>query len=163
MHHSNNIISSPREDPVLIQHVDIIQATFADHLQSLAFYTDWRTLPSRAIQNNDGQLMGATSAYTMELLAISLALRLHELLGVKASLHSGSSVSINYVKGGIGILRRSQSTHRLLVQSAVTIVNSIESEPLWVRGHPERRKTDKDTWTPAEWGNHLVDRAADTD
>ena len=202
---SNTATESPvpttrkaRENPVLLQHVDTIRATFAAHLQSLAFYTDgswtqlrspstaifkpedqrvqgsaglvilvdspdWRQLPSYAIHINDGQLIGATSAYTMELLAISLALRLQELLGVKASLHSDSSASIKYIKGGIGVLRCARSTHRLLVQSASTSVKSIGSEPLWVRGHPERRKKDNDTWTPAEWGNHLADRAADAD
>ena len=48
-----------REDPVLLQHVDAIRATFADHLQSLAFYTDgsWTQLrsPSTAIFKREDQ------------------------------------------------------------------------------------------------------------
>ena len=96
------------------------------------------------MQINGEQLIGATSAYTMELLTISLALRLQELFGVKTNFHANSSTSVNYMKRAIGVLRCARSTHRLLVQSVVTSVNNIISESLWVRGYPERRKTDKD-------------------
>ena len=81
----------------------------------------------------------------MELLAISLALRLHELLSGKVSLYCDSLASIKYINRRVEVLRRARLSHRLLVQSDFISVTSIGSKPLCVREHPKHRKTDKDT------------------
>ena len=124
---------------------------------------DWRNFPTIVVEFDDGQAIGAGSAYSMEFLALTAALQLqeHGLRGAGIGCDAASVVSM--VKDREIKLLKPDCTHRVLLQSMRKSINMGAPEPRWIPSHPERRIPNRDLWQTDDWGNHWADRGASGD
>jgi len=113
-------------------------------------------------------MIQATSAYTVEFLALAAALKpqMHftteqsSAQPIRAAPVKSDAQSIVFmIKERKQRLRQCTKDHHLLLQYIDNALNRGCSAPVHVRSHAERQKIDKD-WDSDDWGNFLADRAA---
>jgi len=121
---------------------------------------DWRSKPIYAIHIAHGDDIGARSAYTMEYLALAIALRLHSSTLGTTAVCTDSMAVLKRVRSRHARLGKADESHRMLLQSISTSLSNGATMPHWVPSHPERRKKNRDDWIQDDWGNYIADKIA---
>jgi ribonuclease HI len=125
---------------------------------------NWRELPILTLQIDNGQELGSNSAYSMEVLGISVGLSIaSQLPGAVVTICSDCQAAVRKLHKN----RRRPSALRAktrdssLLGVSISLWNSMDNLTIkWVKGHPEKVEPDASLWTREMWGNHLADRAA---
>jgi Ulp1 family protease len=139
---------------------DAITKTAAAGIAIIHDGPDWRDRPIYAIHVDHGADIGVRSAYTMEYLALAIAMRLQTPSMRASAVCTDSMAVLKRLRNGHTRLGRADESHRLLLQSIKSSLDCGATMPQWVPSHPERRKKDKATWTLDDWGNHIADNIA---
>ena len=121
---------------------------------------DWKQRPMYAIHIDHGADIGARSAYTMEYLALAMAMRVQGPEVRASSVGTDSMAVLKRIRNRQHRLGQADESHRLLLQSIDGCLSQGAVMPTWIPSHPERRKPDVTTWTMDDWGNHLADKIA---
>ena len=98
------------------------------------------------------------SAYPMELISIVAALRLSKEVPGLRKLWTDSESVLRLLAKPWRLTAWSKKANLVLLQAAVRLQSGQSLEH--VRSHVERRKKDRGTWLPQEWGNWIADRVA---
>ena len=133
--------------------------------------TDWIQKAVYIIHIYAGEQIQATSAYTMEFLALVAAFKLQITLLSASSNAIGLAPVRSDANSIVSMLRhrrkklcQASKKHHLLLQCADNSIFRGYKLPIHVKGHVEKRKPGKEnTWTHHEWGNYIADRAAGVD
>ena len=123
---------------------------------------NWMDLPIITLHLHNGLALDATSAYSMELLAVVTALYLLSIMDSTATIYSDCQSVINKItklQRSTTALRASTADSTLLT-TALHHLQKKNQQLQWIKGHPERTQSDEALWTREMWGNHLADRAA---
>ena len=126
---------------------------------------NWRDLPILTFQVDNGQDMGAISAYSMEVLGILVGLSIGtQLPATDVTICSDCQAAVRKLEKNRYRARalRTKTRDSSLLELAISLWNSSANHLSlkWVKGHPEKEKADTSLWTREMWGNHLADRAA---
>ena len=117
---------------------------------------NWKELQmiSVALTNGEDSLPG--SVYPMELLGLSIALKVAEMGNLDAHFYSDSTSAIQAIKQPHRIRYQANKSNLLLLKAATGKAKNIHH----VRAHPEKVQTAKSLWTRHMMGNHIADRTA---
>jgi ribonuclease HI len=117
---------------------------------------NWKELPmiSVALTNGEDSLPG--SVYPMELLGLSIALKVAETGKLQACFYSDSTAAIEAIKQPHSIRYRANKANLLLLKASTGKARHVQH----VRAHPEKIQTAKSLWTRHMMGNHIADRTA---
>ena len=121
---------------------------------------DWQDRPIYAIHVDHGADVGTRSAYTMEYLALAMAMRMQSDTLRATAVCTDSMAVLKRLRNSQTRLGQADESHRMLLQSINTSLMDGATMPQWVPSHPERRKKDQLTWTRDDWGNHIADKIA---
>ena len=111
------------------------------------------------ITNDTSESMG--SAGPMELMSIVAALSLTKLVPGLNKLYSDSKSSLDLLSRPGRFTYWCRKANLPLLREGIDLSKGSQLEH--IRSHVERRKKDKATWTPQEWGNYIADKVADGD
>ncbi len=109
---------------------------------------------SIALTNGTDGLPG--SVYPMELLALSIALKVAATGNLDACFFSDSTAAIQALKQPHSIRYKANKSNLLLLKASTGRAKHVHH----VRAHPEKVKTVKTLWTRHMMGNHMADRTA---
>ena len=98
------------------------------------------------------------SAFPMELISIVAALRFSKEVPGLRKLWTDSESVLRLLAKPWRLTAWSKKANLVLLQAAVRLQSGQSLEH--VRSHVERRKKDRGTWLPQEWGNWIADRVA---
>ena len=122
---------------------------------------DWRERPIFTLGIRQGQDIHASSAFTMEYLALTGALLLQKEIQAEKTYTDCQSV-YKIVCNRQEHLNNTDESHRVLLQTMNGILAHGLQMPGWVPSHVEKDKSkQKDSWTRNEWGNYIADKVAD--
>ena len=119
-------------------------------------HPDWRTLPIISLALTNGEEHEPGSAYPMELLALSVAIRLTEMNHIDAHYYSDCQGAIKAIRNPHKLRYWANKANLLLLRASSGKAKHISH----VRSHPEKVWKDKETWTRHMMGNHLADRSS---
>ena len=122
----------------------------------------WRSKPIYVIRITDGEAIGASSAYSMEFLALAMAMNASANISNKSTMSDAESI-IRMLPKRKEELRNTRKTHHIFLQSIDKLLASGVPYPEHIRSHPEIHKPDRATWTTDDWGNYIADRTAGND
>jgi len=132
---------------------------------------DWKQKDVYIIHINNGEHIQATSAYTMEFLALAAAMKLQTMIPTANTVSVGlASVSrdadsiVSMLRCRRKKLRQASKKHHLLLQCIDNGIHKGCKLPVHVKSHAEKRKAGQEnTWTQQEWGKYIADRAAEAE
>ena len=139
---------------------DAVTKTAAAGIAIIHDGPDWRDRPIYAMHVDHGDDIGVRSAYTMEYLALAIAMRIQSQSVRASAVCTDSMAVLKRLRNRHVRLGKADESHRLLLQSISTSLAGGATVPQWVPSHPERRKKDQTSWTLDDWGNHIVDKIA---
>ena len=120
---------------------------------------DWKNGRIISLEINEGGKHKPTSAFPMELLALTTADLLIRKLDLDAVVFSDCTGALKAI-GDTGRLRYLAKKQNLIVlQQSKWLASRMRH----VRSHPERYAKNRDLWTRHMWGNHLADRSSAAD
>ena len=121
---------------------------------------DWQDRPIYALHIRHGADIGASSAYTMEYLALAVAMRIQGTHLRATATCTDSMTVMKIIRNRQEHIGKADLSHRILLQSIDNSIRAGAEMPRWVPSHAERRKKSILTWTLDDWGNSIADKVA---
>ena len=118
---------------------------------------NWRDLPIYSFALVNGQRIGSTSAFSMELFGLLVALNILGLIRIPSTIYSDCEAAVKSVNNLDRGSKRIRATTRdaSMLSAAVNLLRDQDTVISWTKGHPERVDKDADNWTKEMWGNLL--------
>jgi ribonuclease HI len=110
---------------------------------------DWKERPIYTLQLVNGEGLLAISAYTMELMGILVALSILAHFQMITKIYSDCEAAVKSVNN-LRVSRKvikAKSRDASLLTLAAKLLDSQDTEVLWIKGHPEKTHPDAEEWT----------------
>ena len=120
---------------------------------------DWTDGQIISITINEGGTHKPTSAFPMELLALTTADLMIRKLELDAVVFSDCTGALKAIGDTNRLRYLAKKQNLILLQQSKWLASRMRH----VRSHPERYSKNKETWTRHMWGNHLADRSCAAD
>jgi hypothetical protein len=124
--------------------------------------THWKAKPVFVVHVADGADIGTQSAFSMEYIALAMAMTIAEGVSTKPVVSDAKAV-LDILPGRKDELRNTRKKHSIPLAAMDRLLDGGARLPLHVKAHPEKHKPDRTTWTADDWGNFMADRAAAKD
>jgi len=122
----------------------------------------WKNKPVFAVHMAEGADVGTQSAFSMEYLALAMAMTTADGVSVKPVVSDAKAV-LNILPDRKAELRNTRKKHSIPLAAMDRLLDGGARLPMHVKAHPEKHKPDRTTWTADDWGNFMADRAAAKD
>ena len=125
--------------------------------------SDWKDRPIITLHIINGQGLNACSAFSMEALAILVALFIRSCSPpTPAIIYSDCKSVVLKLQKLVALSSplKTTSGDASLLSACVSFLSRQSTGLCWIKGHPERSVPDESFWSREMWGNHLADRAA---
>ena len=124
--------------------------------------TSWKNKPVFVVHVADGSDIGTQSAFSMEYIALAMAMTTAEGISTKPVVSDAKAV-LDILPGRKAELRNTRKKHSIPLAAMDRLLDGGARLPVHVKAHPEKHKPDRATWTADDWGNFMADRAAAKD
>jgi hypothetical protein len=122
----------------------------------------WQYKPVFVVHVSDGADIGTQSAFSMEYIALAMAMTMAEGVSTKPVMSDAKAV-LDILPDRKAELRNTRKKHSIPLAAMDRLLDGGARLPMHVKAHPEKHKPDRTTWTADDWGNYMADRAAAKD
>jgi hypothetical protein len=117
---------------------------------------NWKKMPIISVALTHGEDHEPGSVYPMELLALSVAIKVSEIHKLDVDFYSDCKSAIDAIRNPAKIRYWANKPNLLLLRASSGKAGRVYH----VKSHPEKVHKDKSAWTRHMMGNHLADQAA---
>ena len=121
----------------------------------------WRTTQRvTAVHITDGNAIGATSVYPMELLALTAAIQLAIHIHTPITDIVTDAKGVCMMANKLAMDQQATPTYTSIFGPLAAMVKNYQGAIRWTKAHAERRDPNPENWTRDECLNHLADKVA---